>query len=212
MAKPKPSQAPSAPTVDVFPSGGVGITTAARARLGEMNLPNPRSIAAPELWGGGLWTTREVKDALLGMVLEGESLRDAIKKLTKEQGSMPTLGKVSRWVIEDESFRGEYRAAQSARGELLAELALDEAMLVTPDSAAASSVKIKALQWQASKLAKGVYGDTKTVELKGYEQVSDDDIDRKIEALLNNRELRRMLPARILDALSDTPESVQSQQ
>lgn len=186
--------------MDALPSGSVAITTAARAKLGMEMVPDAPASSITELWCG-MWTDREMQNQILEGMLDGEGLDEVLAELGKK-GRVPTKARVHRWLLTDKAFEAEYRAAQSVRGEQMAELAFQEAMAITPDSARATAVKVKHLEWQASKLARRVYGEAKAEEITGHRDISDEELDRRIESLLKNRDLQRVLP-KVLDITPD---------
>lgn len=155
-----------------------------------------------KVWGRDLWTGQDVRSALVSLVGSGMSLRAALERLQVEQGRMPSLHTIYTWLGRYPDFDEAYRAAKRQRGEVMAETALEVAIAVKDTDPA---VAIKHLQWHSSKLNSD-YRDTSAVEVnaKPVETLTDEQIDRRIAALLANPELAKTLPGPVIDV---TPEA-----
>ena len=80
---------------------------------------------------------------------------------------MPDRGTVVRWLAEHPDFAAKYARAREAQADTMDDLILEEAEKVTPETAAASRVKIDAYKWRAAKLKPKVYGDKMQQEHSG---------------------------------------------
>lgn len=98
--------------------------------------------------------TPELGDLILNKLIAGESMR----KLCAHE-DMPDRGTVVRWLAEHPDFAAKYAHAREAQADTMDDLILEEAEKVTPETAAASRVKIDAYKWRAAKLKPKVYGD-----------------------------------------------------
>ena len=98
--------------------------------------------------------TPELGDLILNGLIAGESMR----KLCAPE-DMPDRGTVVRWLAEHPDFEAKYAHAREAQADTMDDLILEEAEKVTPETAAASRVKIDAYKWRAAKLKPKVYGD-----------------------------------------------------
>ena len=96
----------------------------------------------------------ELGDLILNGLIAGESMRTLCAP-----EDMPDRGTVVRWLAEHPDFEAKYAHAREAQADTMDDLILEEAEKVTPETAAASRVKIDAYKWRAAKLKPKVYGD-----------------------------------------------------
>ena len=155
------------------------------------------------LWGSQGWTGEEVRALIVAGIAEGLGIRRVLEGLQAQYGEMPTIQRVYAWRKAIASFDRDYRAAREARGEQAADVATEIALEMTPETAQADRERIKHLQWLAGKLNHRDYGERKTVENEKAEEASDDQLDKRIHAIMK----RLGMETKVMDAevVEDTP-------
>jgi hypothetical protein len=177
------------------PSGNVYRTSLSRLRSGAEYLPDPRMAQDQGFWGEQHWTGDEVRAAIIQLVSEGDSIKNALARLEVEHGRMPNHMTVQKWKSIFPEFKTGLAVARAMRGELAAEAAMEIALETDEDNYASNNVKIKALQWQASKLNPEDFGERVSKDVNvNLNGMSDDQLEQRLQALLSIKELRDSLP------------------
>lgn len=180
-------------TVVVLDGGLMHKGALQRVMRGVERIPDVTAILADAMpaWGpGGKWTSDDVRTLIVTLVGEGMSLPNALKKLQEAGGTIPALSRVRAWMKELPFFSEAMEAAKASRAEVLAEAALDVAFDCTGETApqvAAAKLQVMALQWAASKYDRGQFGEKTLVDVQHHaEKLSDEDLERRIQHLLND--------------------------
>lgn len=110
------------------------------------------------------------QEAILSRIEAGELINDIAADLSQamiEQGfdgiDRRTLG---AWLNRTPESQQALARAREASAHALADEALGEARATKEGNHKSKSVKIKALQWQAGKLNRAVYGDTPMIAMQ----------------------------------------------
>lgn len=191
------------PVVVVSKSGLMHRTAMDRLRgIGGDRLLTPGDLTPDNRWGSGKFSSEQIRGLILQGIAGGASLHSVLHDLEAQHGKMPSPFTVYGWRKSLPDFGAQYRDAQACRGELFAEAAAEAAIMADEETASADKIRVQAFQWQASRLAKDTFGDHKTLDVQHtVKDMSEAEVDRRLQELLRDPELRAALPAgAILDA------------
>lgn len=104
--------------------------------------------------------TPKIADEICRRLAEGESLRSIC-----EEKAMPSRESVRRWLLDNETFRGQYARAREDQADAYADDVVRIADLELDPNRA--RVRIDARKWAAGKLKPKVYGDKVVNEHSG---------------------------------------------
>lgn len=190
---------PQAPVVVAGPEGLVHRSTLAQLRKG-FRIPDDALLVIEResmLWNGGSWTSDDVRKVLVRMVSEGMSLRAALEELRESHPPMPSYFTVHGWLGSFPDFKKNYQIARKMRAEAQAEAATELVIQALDDPKLdPRSVKnaVEQLRWSASKMDRETFGEHRTLELqKPLAELSDNDLDVRIKALMADPEVRGVL-------------------
>lgn len=200
-------------TADIGPAQDFTISTPTglfrssvlKLKSGAENLPDPRlQIDAGNVWGVDLWTDEEVRRAILALVASGLSIPRALDRLRQEKGSMPALTTIYAWLKRYEHFAEEMELALAARGDILMDAATESALAANEVTAYPESIRVKHFETLAAKHNKRFEKKTKVeVERREVETLTDEELDRRIAALLSNKDLADSLPPIDVEIIPD---------
>lgn len=123
--------------------------------------------------------TPELASIICLRLADGDSMR-----LICAGDDMPAQSTVYFWIAKHPEFSEQYARAREIQGHVLADKAVDEAMMATcKETAQAANVRFQALKWKAGKLAPKVYGDKQQIEHSGAIRRSQDMTDDELAAL-----------------------------
>lgn len=105
-----------------------------------------------------------IEDVLSGMA-EGRTMSDTVSSYGLSAGT------VRRWIAQDEDLFWEYKAARLLMAQAFAEEAIQTARMATNQSVSADRVRIDTLQWAATRLNPGEFGDKQTIQTEGKQTV-----------------------------------------
>ena len=198
---------PPLEVVPAKPSGVVVITKGGllhksnltRLKEGVKTVPSVSMLVEDEtsLWGGGRWTSHELRCVLVEMVAEGQGPRDALESLRGSCPPVPSFLTIHKWRQAHSDFDQSLKAAQRLRGEMQAEAATELTMESLMDEASdPRKVKnaVEQLRWSAAKLDRETYGEHKQLDItQPMAAMSDEDIDRRIKMLMADPKVRGVL-------------------
>ena len=111
-------------------------------------------------------------------IMSGQTLR----RICNSRG-MPPLRTLFRWLDQHRDFAERYARAKEIQVEVLA----DEILDIADDPAlqpGEKRVRIDARKWLAAKLKPRKYGDRASIEVEPIQEMSDAEIERRIQELL----------------------------
>ena len=127
------------------------------------------------------WTDdkrKAAQDVICERIADGESLRAIC-----QANDMPSVTLAKHWLRDDASFAAQYARAREDQADHYAEEII--AIADTEEDAAKARVRVDARKWVASKLKPKKYGDKLDLNHSGgIEQLSDEEIDRRIARAL----------------------------
>jgi|TARA_R110000796_G_scaffold195111_1_gene311623 hypothetical protein len=141
--------------------------------------------------------TPELGDLICSELADGKSMRAVC--LPDE---MPDKATVFRWIRTKEGFRDQYARAKEESADALTDEMLDiaddsnldytktdeDGVKLNSENIQRSRLRIDTRKWLASKLKPKKFGDKQYIETKDTtEEVSDDDLDDRILALMNKK-------------------------
>tara|TARA_R110000850_G_scaffold150588_1_gene273384 strand:+ start:68 stop:514 length:447 start_codon:yes stop_codon:yes gene_type:complete len=141
--------------------------------------------------------TPELGDLICSELADGKSMRAVC--LPDE---MPDKATVFRWIRTKEGFRDQYARAKEESADALTDEMLDiaddsnldytktdeDGAKLNSENIQRSRLRIDTRKWLASKLKPKKFGDKQYIETKDTtEEVSDDDLDDRILALMNKK-------------------------
>jgi len=189
----------------------IGASTSCKGvnRLRHGSLTTPRlqrnDQALPCLWGEARWSDQELRQVLIQRVTEGQSLWTALDILREISPPMPDRQTVNRWLSMYPDFKSDYLSAQRLRGELQVEAATELAIDALGDPTLdPRNVKnaLEQLRWHASKLNRETFGEHRTLEVQQpMAAIADQDLDRRIKALMGDPQVRGVLNAQGFEVL-----------
>ncbi len=200
---------PQAPVLVLSTNGLVHKSTLDQLKNGVMRAPDPILVVEGEhgLWGGGRWTSEELRSVLVQMVSEGPSLRAVLSSLAESAPPIPKYMTVHQWKAVYPEFKKNLQIADKLRGEMQAEAATELAVqALTDDSLDPRCVKnaVEQFRWSAAKLDRETFGEHRTLEVQQpMAGVSDKDLDQRIKALMADPQVRGVLSAQgfeVMDA------------
>lgn len=141
--------------------------------------------------------TPELGDLICSELADGKSMRAVC--LPDE---MPDKATVFRWIRTKKGFRDQYARAKEESADALTDEMLDiaddsnldytktdeDGVKLNSENIQRSRLRIDTRKWLASKLKPKKFGDKQYIETKDTtEEVSDDDLDDRILALMNKK-------------------------
>lgn len=100
---------------------------------------------------------------MCAQVASGRTLAALAEDVSEVMGEECSRGMLSTWLNGSPDRKQALAQARETAADALADEALDTARSTVESNSRANALRIKALQWQASKLNRSVYGDTPTV-------------------------------------------------
>lgn len=104
----------------------------------------------------------EVAERICLALMDGQSLVQALRA----KGS-PSRATVYRWLLEHEEFKQRYGLAREVQAHGLCDLAIEVAYKKSMKDPRAEAVRLKAIEWAASKLNPAAYSQKSETTLKG---------------------------------------------
>jgi hypothetical protein len=183
------------PATVVMAESGLIHKTSLRRLSGHLEtLPDPRQVSNQTYWGAAQFTGEQVRSLLVHAVSEGTHWRDALAALEKAHGRMPTPLTIEEWLDRYPDFKKRMGLAKRLRGQMMAEAALEIALDMTEDSVDVDKARIQHLQWQAGKLDKETYGETKMVDVQhSLKEAPEPDLDARLLDFLRDPEFRKAI-------------------
>ena len=175
-------------------------STLNRLKSGLTLAPDPIMYVetANTLWGGGKWTSADLRSVLIQMEAEGMSQRDALESLRTSSPPMPTLWTVRGWLSAFPDFDKAHKMAGKMRADMMVESAT-ELVVDALDNPKADPRHVKnavdQFRWQASKLDRETFGEHRQVELTQtpIQEMSDEALDQRIKLLMGNKDMKKFL-------------------
>lgn len=143
---------------------------------------------------GGRPTTYTVE--LTDIICERLALGESMRSISLNE-DMPAMSTLFKWLREHDEFSEQYTRAKQESADTLTdemlEIADSDEAKVDAVSVGHARLRIETRKWLASKLKPKKYGDKITQEHTGkdggaikYENSTDEQLDAKIKALLND--------------------------
>jgi len=141
--------------------------------------------------------TPELGDIICSELADGKSMRAVCLP-----DKMPDKATVFRWIRTKEGFRDQYARAKEESADALTDEMLDiaddsdldytktddDGVKLNSENIQRSRLRIDTRKWLASKLKPKKFGDKQYIETKDTtEEVSDDDLNDRIQALMDKK-------------------------
>lgn len=212
---PRPVSPPDPPVVALGPGGLSHATTLRRIMDGQMQLDLSGILNGnSSVWGpDGRYSTAEVQAMVLEAIGQGMGAPAVLTALEMAHGGRwPSPHTVYAWRRQFPAFGRAYKDAQASRGEVLAEAAMEVAMATDSVNAPADGLRVRTLQWMASRVAPQEFGEKTTVEHQHtVKNLTDEEIDRRLAELSSDPDLKGVIDAVVVNNYSSPSAPAENQ-
>lgn len=169
----------------------------------------PRPEVDGDLWHGGEFSRAEVKELLLKAVEDGETISEVCDRQRagheSERQWWPAVGTVYAWMAKDQEFGQRMLVSMQSLGDQHWTEALHEARAAGPITAAAASVKVKALMASARQFNPQVFGERKTVDvnLTDVGRLNRDQVKAEMAMLLRDPDVAHLVQKQLSMEVQD---------
>lgn len=131
-----------------------------------------------------------VCERVLAQMAEGQTLRQTVEEVAREEGISVTPGSVRTWFALDDALVERYRRMKPLLGQAFAEEAVQIARDSTRMSNTEDKLLIETLRWAASKMAPLEFGDRQVVEHQGNQTLKVEIVEEEAPKVAGVRQAR----------------------
>lgn len=133
-----------------------------------------------------------VCERVLAQMAEGQTLRQTVEQVAREEGISVTPGSVRTWFALDDALVERYRRMKPLLGQAFAEEAVQIARDSTRMSNTEDKLLIETLRWAASKMAPLEFGDRQVVEHQGNQTLKVEIVEEEAPRAVSARNVRAL--------------------